>query len=80
MPLASRGLGDINHHDVLVIADLDRLATSPAETATLHAMQVRVVVVSLGCEINLTSPAIIVALASHQYIRRHYGAAINNGV
>eukprot|EP01044_Picomonas_judraskeda_P009378 COSAG03_NODE_1138_length_4740_cov_50.637147_6_plen_81_part_00 len=80
MPLASRGLGNINHHDVLVIADLDRLATSPAETATLHAMHVRVIVVSLGCEINLASPAIIAALASHRYIRRHGGAARNNGV
>ena len=80
VPLASRGLGNINHHDVLVIADLDRLATSPAETATLHAMHVRVIVVSLGCEINLASPAIIAALASHRYIRRHFGAAIHNGV
>ena len=43
-------------------------------------MQVRVIVVSLGCEINLASRAIIAALASHRYIRRHYGAAIHNGV
>eukprot|EP01044_Picomonas_judraskeda_P016970 COSAG03_NODE_3107_length_2213_cov_1.312677_3_plen_65_part_00 len=61
----------------MVIADLDRLATTPAETTWLRNRGVRVLVCSLGSEINLASPAVIAVLAGHRLVRGIMGAVLH---
>ena len=48
LPLARRGLEDIRVGDVLIAADVDRLALSAADATLLMARNVRVVIVTLG--------------------------------
>ena len=76
-PLAARGGPHIPRNSAIVIADLDRLATTPLETAWLRNRGVRVLVCGLGGEINLASPAVTAALAGHRLVRGIMGAARN---
>ena len=76
-PFSERGGGEIPAGSLLLVSDLDRLATSRQETRGLRARGVRVLVAGLGGYVWLGSPVTETVLELHRLCRTYRGASNN---
>ena len=78
LPLARRGLEDIRVGDVLIAADVDRLALSAADATLLMARNVRVVIVTLGLRpLNLSGRSTRAMWSTHALFASYNGVVRN---